>query len=134
MQLCRCIRSGSAVMEQVHSMGNICTYVLLRWVGFLAVTSDGGLLACPGWTISATHTNFLQSELFSFLFLFSEGDYNGARRRAPLKPYSWVGSINLVNAAGLRPQDSAFVGLSNFPSFDRNHADEELGKLRFGFF
>src|SRR6202043_2333987 len=46
----------------------------------------------------------------------------------------WVGSINFVNAAGLRAQDSAFVGLSNFPSFDRNHADEELGKLRFGFF
>ena len=43
-------------------------------------------------------------------------------------------SINFVHAAGLRPQDSAFVGLSNFPSFDRNHADEELGKLRFGFF
>ena len=48
-------------MEQVHSMGNICTYVLLRWVGFLAVTPDGGLLACPEWTISATHANFLQS-------------------------------------------------------------------------
>jgi hypothetical protein len=46
----------------------------------------------------------------------------------------WVGSLNFVNAAGLRPQDSAFIGLSNFPSFDRNHADEELGKLRFGFF
>src|ERR1700680_4233402 len=46
----------------------------------------------------------------------------------------WVSSINFVDAAGLRPQDSAFVGLSNFPSFDRNHADEELGKLRFGFF
>src|ERR1700731_4806366 len=45
-----------------------------------------------------------------------------------------VGSLNFVNAAGLRPQDSAFVGLSNFPSFDRNHADEELGKLRFGLF
>jgi hypothetical protein len=45
-----------------------------------------------------------------------------------------VSSINFVNAAGLRPQDSAFVGLSNFPSFDRNHANEELGKLRFGFF
>src|ERR1700719_3817095 len=45
-----------------------------------------------------------------------------------------VSSINFVNAAGLRAQDSAFVGLSNFPSFDRNHADEELGKLRFGFF
>src|SRR6202023_1081283 len=45
-----------------------------------------------------------------------------------------VGSLNFVNAAGLRSQDSAFVGLSNFPSFDRNHADEELGKLRFGFF
>src|ERR1700730_12913087 len=46
----------------------------------------------------------------------------------------WGSSINSVNAAGLRPQDSAFVGLSNFPSFDRNHADEELGKLRFGLF
>src|SRR6202521_4180085 len=46
----------------------------------------------------------------------------------------WASSINFVNAAGLRPQDSALVGLSNFPSFDRNHADEELGKLRFGFF
>jgi hypothetical protein len=46
----------------------------------------------------------------------------------------WVSSLNFVNAAGLRPQDSAFVGLSNFPSFDRNHAGEELGKLRFGFF
>ena len=45
-----------------------------------------------------------------------------------------VSSINFVNAAGLRPQDSAFVSLSNFPSFDRNHAGEELGKLRFGFF
>src|ERR1700680_4174352 len=45
-----------------------------------------------------------------------------------------VSSINFVNATGLRAQDSAFVGLSNFPSFDRNHADEELGKLRFGFF
>src|SRR4029077_10771889 len=45
-----------------------------------------------------------------------------------------VSSINFVNAAGLRPQDSAFVGLSNFPSFDWNHAGEELGKLRFGFF
>jgi hypothetical protein len=47
---------------------------------------------------------------------------------------SWVSSIDLVNAAGLRPQDSAFVGLSNFPSFDRNHAGEELSKFRFGFF
>src|SRR5712675_2340650 len=42
-------------------------------------------------------------------------------------------SLNFVNAAGLRSQDTAFVGLSNFPSFDRNHAGEELGKLRFGF-
>jgi hypothetical protein len=45
-----------------------------------------------------------------------------------------VSSINFVNAAGLRPQDSAFVGLSHFPSIDRNYADEELSKLRFGFF
>jgi hypothetical protein len=41
----------------------------------------------------------------------------------------WVSSINLVNAAGLRPQDSAFVGLSNFPSFDRNHAGKERTHL-----
>ena len=46
----------------------------------------------------------------------------------------WVSSINLVNAAGLRPQDSAFVGLSNFPTFDRNHAEKERTKLSFGFF
>src|SRR3984893_13083460 len=45
-----------------------------------------------------------------------------------------VSSFHFVNAAGLRPQNSAFVGLSNFPTFDRNHADEELSKLRFGFF
>ena len=43
-------------------------------------------------------------------------------------------SFNFVNAASLRPHDGAFVGLSNFPSFDRNHAGEELTKLRFGFF
>ena len=46
----------------------------------------------------------------------------------------WVSSFHFVNAAGLRPQNGAFVGLSNFPTFDRNHADEELSKLRFGFF
>src|SRR5260370_41141605 len=31
-------------------------------------------------------------------------------------------SIDFVNAAGLRAQNSAFVSLSNFPSFDRNHS------------
>jgi hypothetical protein len=31
---------------------------------------------------------------------------------------SRVSSIDFVNAAGLRPQDSTFVGLSNFPSFN----------------
>src|SRR6266403_5219242 len=46
----------------------------------------------------------------------------------------WVSSINFVNAAGLRPQDSAFVGLSNLPSFDRNHAGKERTKTSFGFF
>ena len=46
----------------------------------------------------------------------------------------WARSINSVNAAGLRPQDSAFVGLSNFPSFDRNHAGKERTKMSFGFF
>jgi hypothetical protein len=43
-------------------------------------------------------------------------------------------SINFVNAAALRPQDSAFVGLSNFPSFDRNHAGKERTHMSFGFF
>src|SRR6266481_2009703 len=45
----------------------------------------------------------------------------------------WVSSIDLVNAAGLRPQDSAFVGLSNFPSFDRNHAGKERTHMSYGF-
>src|ERR1700676_4746579 len=45
----------------------------------------------------------------------------------------WVASINSVNAAGLRAQDSAFVGLSNFPSFDRNHRGQERNHLCFGF-
>src|SRR6266853_958452 len=46
----------------------------------------------------------------------------------------WVSSIYFVNAAGLRPQDGAFVGLSNFPSFDRNHAGKERTHMSFGFF
>jgi hypothetical protein len=46
----------------------------------------------------------------------------------------WVNSINFVDAAGLRPQDSAFVGLSNFPSFDRNYADKGPTNTSFGFF
>jgi hypothetical protein len=43
-------------------------------------------------------------------------------------------SINFVDAAGVRPQDGAFVGLSNFPSFDRNHAGKERTHMSFGFF
>src|SRR5260370_42709630 len=46
----------------------------------------------------------------------------------------WVSSINFVNTAGLRSQDSAFVGLSNFPSFDRNHAGKEPTNPIFGYF
>src|SRR6202521_3182005 len=46
---------------------------------------------------------------------------------------SGASSINLVNAAGLRAQDSEFVGLSNFPSFDRNHAGKERTHMSFGF-
>src|SRR5258707_5932706 len=57
------------------------------------------------------------------------GDLAG---RSPNK--RWVSSINFVNAAGLRSQNSAFVGLSNFPSFDRNHAGKERTKTSFGFF
>ena len=47
---------------------------------------------------------------------------------------SWASSLDFVDAAGLRPQDRAFVGLSNFPSFDRNDAGEGLSKFGFGFF
>src|SRR6267154_3346570 len=46
----------------------------------------------------------------------------------------WASSINFVNAARLRPQDSAFVGLSNFPPLDRNHAVKERAHTRYGFF
>src|SRR5258708_9119375 len=46
----------------------------------------------------------------------------------------WVSSIILVNGAGLRPPDSAFVGLSNPPSFDRNYAGKERTKTSFGYF
>jgi hypothetical protein len=46
----------------------------------------------------------------------------------------WVSSIYFVNAAGLRPQYSSFVGLSNFPSFDRNYAGKERTHTSFGFF
>src|SRR5712664_2109401 len=45
----------------------------------------------------------------------------------------WASSINFVDAAGLHPQNRAFVGLSNFPSFDRNHAGKERTKFSFGF-
>ncbi|MGF7001199.1 hypothetical protein P3T25_009592, partial [Paraburkholderia sp. GAS32] len=38
------------------------------------------------------------------------------------------------NTAGLRPQDSAFVGLSNFPSFDRNFAGKERTETSFEYF
>jgi hypothetical protein len=43
-------------------------------------------------------------------------------------------ALHFVNAAGLRPQDCAFVGLSNFRSFDRNHAGKERTKTSFGHF
>jgi 2-polyprenyl-6-methoxyphenol hydroxylase-like FAD-dependent oxidoreductase len=61
-------------------------------------------------------------------------DEPGADATARSSNKHWVSSINLVNPAGLRPQDSAFVGLSNFPSFDRNHAGEERTHMSFGFF
>src|SRR5258708_13577663 len=45
-----------------------------------------------------------------------------------------MGKLNqLVDAAGLRAQDSAFVGLSNFPAFDRNYAGKERTHMSFGF-
>jgi len=54
--------------------------------------------------------------------------------RAVFRIKRWASSIHSVNAAGLRPQDCAFVGLCNFPSFDRNHAVKERTHTRYGFF
>src|SRR6202011_2073460 len=45
----------------------------------------------------------------------------------------WVSSINFVNAAGLHPQNRAFVGLCHSPAFDRNYAGQERTKLSFAF-
>jgi hypothetical protein len=54
--------------------------------------------------------------------------------RAVFQVKRWASSINFVNAAGLRPHDSAFVGLSNFPPLDWNHAVKERTHTRYGFF
>src|SRR6266849_6290119 len=42
-------------------------------------------------------------------------------------------SIDFVDAAGLHPQNRAFVGLCHSPAFDRNYAGKERTKLSFGF-
>src|ERR1700736_4008027 len=46
----------------------------------------------------------------------------------------WASSITFVDAAGLHPQNRAFVGLCHSPAFDRNYAGKERTKLSFGFF
>src|SRR5258708_7802971 len=45
----------------------------------------------------------------------------------------WASSINFVDAAGLRPQNRAFVRLCHSPAFDRNYAGKERTKFSFGF-
>src|SRR5580704_456758 len=45
----------------------------------------------------------------------------------------WASSIDFVDAAGLHPQNRAFVGLCHSPAFDRNYAGKERTKLSFGF-
>ena len=85
-----------------------------------------------------TYTNFLQSKFFFISVLVFEVTTTrpaAVPSQAIFPPSMPVPrSINFVNAAGLRPQDSAFVGLSNFPSFDRNHAGKERTHMSFGFF
>src|SRR5260370_25258338 len=45
----------------------------------------------------------------------------------------WASSIDFVDAAGLHPQNRAFVGLCHSPAFDGNYAGKEWTKLSFGF-
>src|ERR1700730_4355900 len=45
----------------------------------------------------------------------------------------WASSIDFVDAAGLHPQNRAFVGLCHSPALDRNYAGKERTKLSFGF-
>src|ERR1700680_3215673 len=65
--------------------------------------------------------------------LFRRGR-RGGKSDGGLRIKRWGSSINFVNAAGLRPQNRAFVGLCHFPSFDRNHAGKERTHMSFGFF
>src|SRR5258708_40228210 len=46
----------------------------------------------------------------------------------------WASSIDFVDAAGLHPQNRAFVGLCHSPAFDRNYAGKERTHMSFGFF
>src|ERR1700732_1299487 len=45
----------------------------------------------------------------------------------------WASSIDFVDAAGLHPQNRAFVGLCHSPAFDRNYAGKERTHMSFGF-
>src|SRR6202521_1405335 len=45
----------------------------------------------------------------------------------------WASSIDFVDAAGLHPQNRAFVGLCHSPAFDGNYTGKERTKLSFGF-
>src|ERR1700730_1989535 len=45
----------------------------------------------------------------------------------------WASSIDPVDAAGLHPQNRAFVGLCHSPAFDGNYAGKERTKLSFRF-
>jgi hypothetical protein len=78
-------------------------------------------------SISQTLTSVKSKQIDSLVNPDSCDVAGGANKR-------WVSSINFVDAAGLRPQDSAFIGLSNFPSFDRNHAGKERTHMSLGFF
>jgi hypothetical protein len=107
-------------MIELASSNLFALFCLLRVCGVVNYSA--------AMTVGISHLTSVKSKQIDSLVNPDSCDVAGASNKR------WVSSINFVNAAGLRAQDSAFVGLSNFPSFDRNHADEELGKLRFGFF
>src|SRR5258706_15780548 len=65
--------------------------------------------------------------IFSFV---NPGSCDVARRSSNKR---WASSINFVDAAGLHPQNRAFVRLCHSPAFDRNYAGKERTKFSFGF-
>src|SRR6202790_3611761 len=69
-------------------------------------------------------------KLKQVVFFFNPGSFDVARQFSNKR---WASSIDFVDAAGLPPQNRAFVGLCHSPAFDRNHAGKERTHMSFGF-